>query len=291
MIISVHSSKSPMQRFYKKILLFLCAFCCTFSGCKNKSDEQNQPEIAVANSYLHAVVKDLCGDRQEILNLVPPGMCPGHFDISPSQVNRLCNCKILFVFDFQKNIEKAIPRIKDQGLGVCKIKPLPGLCIPDTYLAIAEQIAQILSQKYPEEEKRYISRLTEIKKRLENLAQEIDAKMKKTEVRNMNVAVSQHQVEFAKWLGLNPVSTFAGRDTLTPAKINRNLREANLNQIRFLIANKQEGVELAQALATHLKVKLVVFSNFPLSNRQNGMPSGFDGLVCENVNNLLGGME
>lgn len=290
MTISVHSSKSTMHRFHKKTFLFLCAVCCIFSGCKNKGYEQ-ESEITVANSYLHAVVKDLCGDSQEIFSLVPPGMCPGHFDISPSKVNQLCSCEILFVFDFQQNIENAIPRIKDQGLEVCKIKPSPGLCIPETYLAITKQIAEALSKKYPEKQKYYLVRLTEIEKRLENLTKKIDEKMKKSELENINVVASQHQTEFAKWLGLNPVSTFAGRDMVTPAKINRNLKEANQNQIGFIIANKQEGTKLAHSLAEHLKVKLVVFSNFPLSNQQNDMPAGFDGLVCENVNNLLEAME
>jgi len=118
-------------------------------GCNNESSDALQPEIAVVNSYLYAAVKDLCGNERELLSMVPPGMCPGHFDISPSQVNRLCNCKILFVFDFQQNIENAVPRIKDRGLKVCNIKPLPGLCIPDTYLAIAEQVAAALSEEKP----------------------------------------------------------------------------------------------------------------------------------------------
>ena len=290
MTILAHSSRFTMHRFYNFFLLFLCTVCCIFSGCKNKGYEQ-QPEITVANSYLHAVVKDLCGDQQEIFSLVPPGMCPGHFDISPSKVNQLCNCEILFVFDFQQNIENAIPRIKDQGLEVCKIKPSPGLCIPETYTTIANQIAEALSKKYPERQKHYFARLAEIEKRLNNLTQKINEKMKRLELQTINVVVSQHQTEFAKWLGLNPVSTFAGRDTVTPAKINRNLKKANQNQIRFIIANKQEGTKLAQSLAKHLKIKLVVFSNFPLSNQQNDMLTGFDNLVYDNVNNLLEAME
>jgi len=290
MIILAHSSKPAMHRFYKKILLFLCAVCCTFTGCKNKGHEQ-QPEIAVANSYLHAVVTDLCGDQQQILSLVPPGMCPGHFDISPSQVSRLCNCKILLVFDFQQNIEKIIPRIKDRGLKVCKIMPSPGLCIPDTYFSIVKQVATALSEENPAKKTHYELRLREIEKRLESTSQEIVGRMEQSGLHNTNIIVSQHQTEFVKWLGLNPVSTFAGRDTVTPAQINLNLQKANQNQIELIIANKQEGTELAQALAQYLKVKLVVFSNFPLSSQQNDMLAGFDDLVYGNVNNLLEAME
>ena len=120
-------------------LILLTVLCIALTCCKSKDAEQNKPEIAVANSYLHAAVKDLCRDERDVLSLVPPGMCPGHFDISPSQVNYLCNCKILFVFDFQQNIENAIPRIKERGLKVCKVTPAQGMCVPDTYLSIRLQ--------------------------------------------------------------------------------------------------------------------------------------------------------
>jgi len=269
------------------ILFLLITVCCSLTGCRNKDTKQKNPETAVANSYLYAVVKDLCGDQQQILSLVPPGMCPGHFDISPSQVNRLCNCKTLFIFDFQQNIENAIPRIKKRGLKVCKIVAPPGLCLPDTYLSIAKQAAAALSQESSAKKKHYDLRLEEIEKRLENLTEEITEKIQKSGLQNTRVIASQHQAEFVKWLGLNPASTFAGRDTVTPAQINRNLQEAGQNQIKLIIANKQEGTELAQSLAEHLKVRLVVFSNFPAANHLNIESAGFDYLLSQNLNNLL----
>ncbi len=287
----VLGNKSNVKRFNELILISLFAVCCIFSGCKNKENDIKQPEIAVANSYLHAVVKDLCGDRQDVYNLVPPGMCPGHFDISPSQVNRLFNCKIMFIFDFQENIENTVPRIKERGLKVCKIVPPPGLCIPDTYLKIVGQVADALSEENPGKKTHYEMRLKEIENRIGNLSQKILERIKGSGLQNTRVLTSQHQEEFAKWLGLNPVSTFAGRDTVTPAQINDNLKEAEQNQAALVIANKQEGTELAQALAERLNVKLVVFSNFPASDERNDMPAGFDVLLQSNVNELYKAME
>lgn len=289
MNILAHSNRTS-PKLNRAILISLCVICCALSGCKNK-DHKQQSEIAVANSYLNAVVKDLCGDQQRVFDLVPPGMCPGHFDISPSQVNLLCNCKILFVFDFQQNIENAIPRIKERGLKVSKIAPPSGLCIPDTYLAIARQVAGTLSQQNPQQTSHYEFRLKEIKKRLEKLSQEAFKNVKQSGLQNTNVLTSQHQKEFVKWLGLNPVSTFTGRETATPAQINLNLQEAEKSQIKLIIANQQEGTEMAQALATHLKVKLVVFSNFPYSDQQNVTTAGYDDLVHNNINRLIEAMK
>ncbi len=268
-----------MLRHSTIILLLVCTphIIC---GCKRK-ENSSKPEIAVANSYLGCVMKDICGNQTEILSLSPPGMCPGHFDISPSQVNKLCNCKYLFIFDFQQNIEKAIPRIKDKGLKMHSIAPPPGLCIPDTYLSIVKQVVHILSEENPSRQAYYESRLIEIENRMNILSREILQQMEQSKLKNSNVIVSRHQVEFAQWLGLNPVSVFSGRDTMTPTQINCNLHEAGQNIVHFVIANKQEGTEFAQAFAEHLKTKLVVFSNFSDSN-------DFDSLLNENMDNLIG---
>lgn len=260
-------------------------------GCKNKTSDVQQPEIAVANSYIGAAVKDLCGNQQQIFDLVPPGMCPGHFDISPSQVNLLCNCKILLVFDFQKNIEKAVPRIKERGLKVCTVTLSPGMCIPETYLSIVKQVAAALSEQQPLQKDYYESRLKEIEQRLNILGQDIVNRINKSELDGTKIITSQHQSEFTKWLGLDCVSTFAGRDTITPAQIDHNLQEARQNQIKLVIANKQEGTEIAKTLAEHLNLKYVVFSNFPDNNEQNVAIAGYDHLVTENVNRLIEAMQ
>ena len=55
---------------FLRILLLLVTLGSSLTGCRNKGTKQKSPEIAVANSYLHAVVKDLCGDKQQILSLL-----------------------------------------------------------------------------------------------------------------------------------------------------------------------------------------------------------------------------
>lgn len=273
-------------RLSQRVLL-ICILCCIGIGCKHKDRQVHYPEIAVANSYLESIIKDLHSDKHNILSLVPPGMCPGHFDISPSQVNQLCNCRMLFVFDFQRNIENAIPRIKEQGLQVYKLKPLPGLCIPDTYFAVAEQVAAILADQYPDKKNYYAQRIKEIKIRLKSAGRDIKKHIEQSGWKDTKVIVSQYQAAFAKWLGLDPVSTFAGRDNITPAQINRNLQQGVQNKIRLIIANKQEGTGLAQALAEHLNVKMAVFSNFPDAHSPADGSGIFDNLMRDNVCNLL----
>ena len=92
----------------------------------------NGPQIAAANSYLTSSVKDLMGDETKVLNLVPPGMCPGHFDITPGQIRQLAGCEIIIIFEFQKRIADALARFRDRGVKIHTVKSPGGLCIPES---------------------------------------------------------------------------------------------------------------------------------------------------------------
>ena len=272
------------NKAFSYIFLFSVASCFLASGCENKADIENRAEIAVTNSYLGCVVLDLCGDNTEVLCLAPPGMCPGHFDISPLQVKQLCDCRILLLFDFQKQVAETLSRVKEKGLKTALVEESGGLCVPDTYLDICRQVSDILSSEYPERTAQYERRLQAIEKNLEQLKQELLEDIRQAGISSAKVLASNYQADFASWLGLETVATFVGSDIETVASIDRCIKKAEGQEIRFVIANKQEGTALAKALAERLKARAVAFSNFP---ELRGQAGGFDTLLRANVEALI----
>ena len=255
------------------------------AGCENKTGQESRAEIAVGNSYLGCVVRQLAGDDTEVLCLAPPGMCPGHFDISPLQVKQLCGCRVLLLFDFQRQVEGTLSRMKEKGLMTALVREAGGLCVPDTYLAVCREVSDILSSAYPESKALYQQRLAVIEKDLKHLQEELFEKVAQDGVSSAKVLVSNYQADFAGWLGLETIATFVGSDIETAAGIEHCIKKAEGRDVRFVIANKQEGTALAKALAERLKAKDVVFSNFP---EFSGDASGFSALLRANVEALLG---
>ncbi|MBN1807283.1 MAG: zinc ABC transporter substrate-binding protein [Sedimentisphaerales bacterium] len=266
------------------LLAFLAVCDLSLTGCRDKSPEESSAEIAVTNSYLECAVRELCGDDTKVLCLAPPGMCPGHFDISPSQVSRLCNCKMLLLFDFQKQVVQTLSRVKQRGLKTALVKEKGGLCVPETFLAVCRQVSDILATEYPEMAARYRQRLQEIEKDLKNLSQELHGKIQQAGISSAKVLSSHHQADFLNWLGLETIETFVGSDVETTAGVDRCINKARGQDVRFVVANKQEGTELAKALAERLGAKAVVFSNFP---ELIGQKRGFDHLLRANVDALI----
>jgi len=253
-------------------------------GCRERSAEEAGPEIAVTNSYLAAVVEDLCGEGTEVMCLAPPGMCPGHFDISPGQVRQLRGCRLLLLFDFQSQVESALVRLKERGLQTRRVEEAKGLCVPDSYVAICRDVAGILEGECPERAAALAERLAAIEQRLGALGDELRVVVAGSGAASAQALASHHQSRFAQWLGLETVASFVGSDTETVGHIDHCLKQAAGHEVRFVIANQQEGTALARALAERLDARAVVFSNFP-SDGADGL--GFDRLLRDNVGRLL----
>jgi zinc transport system substrate-binding protein len=46
---------------------------------------------------------DVAGDKLETRTLIPPGNCPGYYDVKPSDIVALANSTALFIHSFQAN--------------------------------------------------------------------------------------------------------------------------------------------------------------------------------------------
>ncbi len=250
-------------------------------GCKDKPSSLPAAQIAVSNSYLRAAVEDICGGDTAVLEIAPPGMCPGHFDISPSKVNQLAGCKVLLVFDFQSNLGNKMGRLTDSGLKICEVESQEGLCVPENYICIVRSIGGILSSVYPENAEYYERRLEHIRQRMDSLSMQAQQIIHTYGLKGQNVLASKHQSIFAQWLGFNVVASFSGQDCETVSNINDALLKANSTSVNLVIANKQEGTALADVLGGRMGIPVRMFSNFPNAKM------GFDQLVLENIDSLI----
>ena len=120
--------------------LGLLVFLFIVSGCRPSAS--SAPRLATATSYLEAP-RWTSWVRMSVLRLAEPGTCPGHFDIRPSQVAELRQCRALLRFDFQKSARRQTRRDGHRP-SWWRCGFLAELCRPDSYLAACRQIADPL---------------------------------------------------------------------------------------------------------------------------------------------------
>lgn len=267
-----------------------CASCeCGGCGKSREAMElrETRPAVAATNSYLETAIADLTGGGKgdvEILPLAGPGSCPGHFDLRPSQIERLAECRLLVRFDFQKSLgEKLAVRVGEE-LPVAEITISGGMCEPPSYMEACRQIADALVECGCLERARADVRLGEISARMEKLSVWCRSEIEAAGLGDYAVAASTHQESFCRWLGLRVEASFNGGET-RPSRIDEAVAAAEEGKVKLLIANLPEGRRTADMLAERLGVETVVFGNFSGS----GEAGAFDELVRGNVDALVKG--
>ena len=105
------------------------------AGCAGPSDELSEaaeeasvPPIGVASPFLAAVTRELVGATVPLLALAEPGMCPGHFDLRPSQVRLAQRCQVLVRFDFQQSLDARLTATRGPSPTIASVHVSGGLC-------------------------------------------------------------------------------------------------------------------------------------------------------------------
>ena len=253
-----------------------------FCGCGRAPESPAGREVSVTNTYLESAVRDLCGEEVGVFCLAPPGMCPGHFDLAPEQVRRLLASPVVFRFDFQQSLDGALKRIKGR---VAPVRGRPGMCIPETYIETCREMAPFLEGELVPLDV-LDARIGRLETRLAALGEEVRGRVQESAWHGAKVLSSHRQSDFAQWLGLDVVGTFRSAEVMTPTQIEMCLSVARENDVRIVIANLQEGTELAGRMAEAVGARLVVFSNFPDTGEASQY--AYDHLVRSNVDRLLG---
>jgi ABC-type Zn uptake system ZnuABC Zn-binding protein ZnuA len=270
-----------------KSILQICLLGTTLAvgtaGC-SRSDDTAQTELAVTNTYLESIVVDLLGKEAGIICLTEPGMCPGHFDVRPSQVARLRTCRLLLRFDFQSTLDAKLAPLADHGLVIAEIRPEGGLSTPTAYLEGCRQTAAALVQVGLMSEADADARLSAIAERMATLDSWVRDEVETAQLVGQRTLASVHQQGLCEWLGLKVVGTFRGADTVGVAELESAVRAGTQSPVTLVAANRAEGRRVADALADRLAATVVMLDNFP--DRDDGPPH-FDTLVRANVRRLL----
>ncbi len=129
--------------------------------------------------------------------------------------------------------------------------------------------------------------LASLTERLQKLTDWMDDQVAASRLKDVPILASGHQAAFCTRLGMHVVAKFTGVDSAQPSQIDQAIKAGEAAQVRLVIANRPEGRQLADALAERLGARVVVFGNFPGSNRAGA----FEEMVRSNLGVLIEGSQ
>ena len=237
--------------------------------------------VVTTTSALGTAAQGVGGESVTVETILPPGSCPGHFDLEPAQVRRLLSATAFFRHEFQGFLDS---RLVANGVAPDRIVSLPapgGLCVPDTFATLAREAADELATRLPGEAEALRSRAAALTRDAE--AHGAALRQRAARLQGRAVAAAPHQAAFLRWLGLDVRAVLPGGDDPAPGIISRSLAELRSSGALVIVGNVPSGRRLPAALAEAADLPLVMFDNFPPSCT----PADYWAMLDRNLDSLL----
>ncbi len=276
------------------VLLFLAivlSACSSGSRIDNTDTREERLRVAVTIFPLYDMVREISGDKVEVVLVLPPGSSPHTFEVSPSQVKNLQETKLFFaigggVDDWSGQILNAVKNIElvDLSANIELDNSDPHYWLsPNKALEMISFIEKKLSQVDSENSEYY-------KKNVENFKVELEAKTKGWEEKLLGLDGKEIVVfhdawnYFADYFELDIVAVFEPFPGKTPSpKYLANLyQQVEKHNAKVIFTEPQLSKEAVRALAGDLNIKIGILD--PIGG-VDGRKSYLD-LIEYNVNNI-----
>jgi ABC-type Zn uptake system ZnuABC Zn-binding protein ZnuA len=224
-------------------------------------------DIMSGSSLIANIIQDVAGDKMETRTLIPPGNCPGHYDVKPRDIRALSNSKAFFIHSFQANfpyITDLIEAADNPGLIIRAINVTGNWMVPAVQAEAVVKIAQALGEIDPQNAAYYEEKAAERAQAILDKGVEVRNRLLQAGVGEVKVICADKQRGFVKWAGFNVTATYGRPEDLSPADMERLVTGARAAGVALVIDNLQSGATAtSEAMAQDIGAIQVTISNFP----------------------------
>jgi zinc transport system substrate-binding protein len=254
---------------------------CFSVGCSDSAKGGNAGiarSIATSDTLLTGMITSLLPpDRYFIEAILPPGQCPGHFDVKLSDIEKMKKAVLNVSFRGMSFMDKA-------GLenGSQLIVDAAGLnwMAPDSYVYGLGLLAEELSRRFPEDKMEIMRRKEETIRIVKVEGNSLIKNIKRAGVFGRPIIASSMQKEPLEWMGFRVVGEYGRQEAMSSREVVRILEVGkDLNAI-MVVDNLQSGPDAGKGIAETLRVPHVVLTNFPSEK-------GYLATLGENVQAVL----
>jgi zinc transport system substrate-binding protein len=228
---------------------------------------QPSTDIMAGSSLIANIIQDVADGKMETRTLIPPGVCPGHYDLKPSDIEALANSTALFIHDYQEyfqNITGAIEAAENPDLIITVLNVTGNWMVPAVQAEAVGKIAQALAQIDPENAAYYQQRAADREQAILAKGEEVENTLQEAGVEGVKVICADMQAGFVSWAGFNITATFGRPEDLSTTDVAQLVTGAKQAGAALIIDNLQSGsATLGAAIEQDVEAIPVTISNFP----------------------------
>jgi zinc transport system substrate-binding protein len=255
-----------MTRLRLGILLGICLLIASglLAGCAQKVSPGLK--VVTGTSLIANIATDVGGDRVTVRNVIPPGLCPGQYDVKPGDIETLAQANVLIIHSWQQgqqDIKELTSAANNASLIIKTIELNDNWMAPPIQAEAVDKIAAALGEIDPANSAYYQERAEARKLAILAKGDEIQAELQAARISGVKVICSDMQTGFVTWAGFDVVATYGRPETLTAAKAAEIVTQAKAAGVALVIDNLQSGPEAGKSMARDIGAVQVTISNFP----------------------------
>jgi zinc transport system substrate-binding protein len=228
---------------------------------------QPSVDIMAGSSLISNIIQDVADGKLETRTLIPPGLCPGHYDVKPSDIVALANSTALFIHDYQQNFQNivgAIEAAENPDLIITVLNVTGNWIVPAVQAEAVDKIAQALGEIDPENTAYYEGKAAERAQAILAKGEEVEDRLLGAGVEGVKVICAEMQQGFVNWAGFDIVATFGRPEDLSLTDKAQLVTEAKQAGAALIIDNLQSGsTTLGASIEQDVEAIPVTISNFP----------------------------
>jgi zinc transport system substrate-binding protein len=249
------------------MLLVLLATAFALGGCSPVNPEKLG--VVTSTSLIAQIVEQVGGDNVDVVNIIPPAQCPGHFDVKPGDIQKLATADLFLLHGWQgeKFSEDIIASADNPDLVVVSLDiqttESDNWMVPSVQREATDKITAALCQVDSQNSALYQQLAADYSNAVSAKEVELRDGLDQVNLSAVNVMCAEMQAGFASWTGLNVVATYGRPDSLTPQMVKDLVDTGRASEVTLIIDNLQSGQDAGVGIAEELGVTRVILSNFP----------------------------
>ena len=217
--------------------------------------------IVTSDTILSGMIASLLpSHRYSIEAILPPGQCPGHYDVKLSDIEKIKKAVLTVSF-------KGMPFMDKAGLedGAQLLVDAEGRnwMAPDSYIYGLGLLADGLSKRFPEDKAEIMSRKENTIGRVKAAANSLIQKIKRAGIFGNPIIASSLQKEPLEWMGFRVVGEYGRPEAISTREVVRLSKIGGDQHAMVVVDNFQSGPDAGKGIAETLRVPHVVLTNFP----------------------------
>jgi zinc transport system substrate-binding protein len=273
------------KRFYLIFGMVFLALLCISRGSSAGPLEgraQKARVIVTSDTILSGMIVSLLPSQRYVVDaILPPGQCPGHYDIKLSDIEKTKKADLVIAFKGMPFMNKAGPGGKAQLFVDAEGR---NWMAPDSYIHGLGLLAGILSRCFPDDRDAILGRRDDASREVRTEANLLLQRVSQAGLSGKPIIASALQKEPLEWMGLRVVGEYGRPEAMSAKEVVRLVRIGKEMQAIAVVDNLQSGPEAGKGIAETLQVPHVVLTNFPSE-------SGYLATLGGNVNDLAAAMK